>query len=140
MSTKSSMAKAKKREAVQEFTKVHMQIIPKGCMREQYQDGWGDYWVDENNVLQIRAVLMPDLMFSHYILLHEYFEAIRCYRDGISLESIAKWDAEHPDDDDPGSLAGCPYKSHHDNSLMLERLACLQDGFTWEEYDNTLPI
>ena len=140
MADKKGTTAARKKVEPKHFKRINMQIIPKGCMREQYQDGWGDYWVDEYDVLQIRAVLMPDLMFSHYILLHEYLEAIRCYRDGISLESIEKWDAEHPDDDDPGSLKGCLYKSHHDNSLMLERLACLQDGYTWEQYDNTSPV
>lgn len=122
------------------FTHIHMRIIPKGCMRSQYQDSWGDYWVDEKGILQIRAVEMPDLMFSHYILEHELHEAIRCYRDGISLESIEKWDADHSSHDDPGSLPGAPYHEHHMNAMMKERLSCLMDGYKWEEYDEAEPV
>lgn len=130
----------KKTDPPKTFTHVHMRIIPKGCMRTEYAEGWGDYWVDEKGILQVRAVEMPDLMFSHYILLHEYMEAVRCYRDGISLESIEKWDADHSDHDDPGSLPGAPYHDHHEASLMLEKIACMQDGHKWEVYDNTEPV
>ena len=140
MAFKKGVTEAIRLRKGQHFKRIEMRIIPRGCMRPSYANSLGDYWVDEHGILQIRAVEMPDLMFSHYILVYEYFEAIRCYRDGVSLESIEKWDADHPDDDDPGSLEGCPYKTYHDNSLMLERLACLQDGYTWEEYDNTLPV
>ena len=140
MSTKVSAWKARQKEKGQEFKRVEMRIIPKGCMREQYRDGLGDYWVDEHGILQIRAVEMPNLMYSHYILLHEYMEAVRCYRAGISLESIEKWDADHSDHDDPGSLKCAPYHRQHMDSLTLERIACMQDGFDFEEYDTTQPV
>jgi hypothetical protein len=123
-----------------EIKDIHMAIVPKGCMRPQYQDGWGDYWIDEKGVLQIRAVEMPDLMYSHYILLHEYLEAVRCIRDGISLESIERFDALHSDHDDPGTLPDAPYRAQHMASMMLEMVACLQDGYTWDEYDNAEPV
>lgn len=134
------LSAAKREKAKKTFNRVEMRIIPRGCMREAYKDGWGDYWVDERDTLQIRAVEMPDLMFSHYILLHEYLEAIRCYRDGISLESIEKWDADHADHPDPGSIPGAPYHKHHMASLMVEQIVCMQDGHEWEEYDNAMPI
>ena len=125
---------------MQTFKHICMRIIPKGCMRSQYQNSWGDYWVDEKGILQIRAVEMPDLMFSHYVLLHEYMEAVRCYRDGISLADIEKWDADHADHSDPGCLPGAPYHIHHGDSMTLERIACMQDGYTWAEYDNSTPV
>jgi hypothetical protein len=122
------------------ITKLNMQIIPRSQMRTEYATGWGDYWLDEDGVLQVRAVEMPNLMWSHYILLHEYMEAVRCYRDGISLESIEAWDLSHPEADDPGSLPGCPYWKHHAFSMMLENIACIQDGHDWDEYNNSSPI
>jgi len=131
--------KDKDTKPVQAITKVNMRIIPKGCMRAAYTDGWGDYWVDEKGILQIRAVEFENFMFSHYVLLHEYLEAVRCYRDGITLGAIEQWDADHPDDDDPGHLDGCPYRKHHQLSETLERVACAQDGFDWDQYDNSLP-
>ncbi len=134
------MVVPEKKGPVHYFTQVNMRIIPKGCMRPQYADSWGDYFTDERGILQIRAVEMPDLMFSHYILLHEYMEAVRCYRDGISLESIEKWDADHADHDDPGSIPGAPYYEHHMASMMLEQIACMQDGTKWADYDNAQPV
>ena len=120
-----------------DISNINMQIIPKSQMRPEYAEGWGDYWIDKDGVLQVRAVKMPNLMFSHYILLHEYTEAIRCYRDGISLESIEAFDLAHEDHDDPGTLPDAPYHKHHMSGLMLEAVACLQDGYTWPEYDDT---
>lgn len=134
------LSASRKERAKMQIRDIHMMIIPKGCMRPQYQDSRGDYWLDEKGILQIRAVEMPNLMHSHYILLHEYMEAVRCYRDGISLESIEKWDALHADSDDPGSLPGSPYRDHHEDSISLERVACAQDGFKWPEYDDSKPV
>jgi hypothetical protein len=119
---------------------VHMAIIPKGVMRPQYADSWGDYWLDEYGVLQIRAVEMPDLMFSHYILIHEYLEAVRCIRDGISLESIEKWDADHSDHDDPGCIPGATYGVQHGDSMTIERILCMQDGYKWADYADSEPV
>ena len=119
---------------------IHMAIIPKGCMRPQYAESWGDYWIDEKGVLQIRAVEMPNPMFSHYILEHEYHEAIRCIRDGISLESIERFDALHADHEDPGQLITAPYHKHHMNGMMKERLSCLMDGVDFGDYDNSEPV
>jgi hypothetical protein len=139
----SKLSACRKMDVVKQFTKIlriEMRIIPKGVMRNQYRESLGDYFLDEKGTLQIRAVEMPDLMYSHYILLHEYMEAIRCYRAGISLESIERWDASHADSDDPGSLKGAPYKREHDQSLTLERIACMQDGYEWQDYDDAEPV
>lgn len=125
---------------MQTFISINMQIIPKSQMRPEYADSWGDYWVDEDGTLQIRAVLMPDVMFSHYILTHEHLEAIRCYRDGISLGSIEKWDSDHSDHPDPGCLPDAPYHSQHQDSMLVEKVCCHQDGYAWEEYYNSEPV
>ena len=133
----SKLSAIKREKAKREFKRFEMRIIPKGCMRDGY--AWGDSWVDEHGILQIRAVEFAIIFFSYYILLHEYLEAIRCYRDGISLESIEKWDFDHADHDDPGCLPGAPYHLHHGDSMTIERIAVLQDGYTWDEYRNAEP-
>jgi hypothetical protein len=140
MAFKTGVTEAIRKRNAKEFKRVEMRIIPKGVMRDSYANSLGDYWVDEHDILQIRAVEMPDLMFSHYILLHEYMEAVRCYKEGISLESIEKWDADHTDHDDPVSLRGAPYHKQHEQSLTLERIACMQDGYEWDVYDSTEPV
>lgn len=140
MADKKGLFAARKEAKAHYFKRIEMRIIPKGCMRSHYQDSWGDYWVDENGTLQIRAVEFSIRMFSYYVLLHEFMEAIRCYRDGVSLESIEKWDADHSDHDDPGCIKGAPYHTQHIDSMTLERIACAQDGYEWDDYDEATPV
>ena len=126
---------------MREILKVHMEIIPASKMRPKSSGGWGDYWLDADGVLQIRAVEFPDLMFSHYVLLHEYMEAVRCARDGVDYAAIDKWDAEHPiteAEPEPGEIEGAPYFVQHAQSMALERLACEQDGKDFDHYPGPL--
>lgn len=127
------------REKAFPFRQINIQIIPKGCMRPQYAESWGDYWVDERGILQVRVVEFEDLDRSLRVAIHEVLEAWRCYRDGITLESIEQWDADHADHDDPGSLPDAPYHEHHMASIAVEMVMCAQDGDTWKDYDNATP-
>lgn len=122
------------------FKKIEIRIVPTAEMRPQYRDGYGDYWVDEEGTLQIRSreYENPDHAFG--CIIHELIEAWRCYKKGIALESIEKWDEEHADHDDPGRLPGAPYQVEHLQSMAIERLMCRQDGYKWKEYDKAEPI
>ena len=127
-------------KALWPFKRIDIRIIPTQWMREQYKDGYGDYWVDERGALQIRSreYTNPDHAFG--CIIHELVEAWRCYRDGISLESIEKFDADHDDHDDPGRLPEAPYHDAHCKSMEIERLMCYQDGVKWEDYDKAEPL
>lgn len=137
MSTKTSAYKARQRDRYVHpgFKHINIRIIPRGCMRSQYQDGWGDYWMDENGVLQVRAVEFKELDHSFRVAVHELLEAWRCYRKGISLESIEAFDAAHADHDDPGCLTDAPYHREHMQSMLVEDILLMQDGYQPEDYE-----
>jgi hypothetical protein len=118
------------------FKKINIQIIPRGCMREAYREGWGDYWVDEKGTLQVRAVEFQELDHSFRVAVHELLEAWRCYRKGIKLEDIEAFDAAHEEEDDPGMLPDAPYHKEHMQSNLIEDIMLLQDGYTPEDYDD----
>jgi hypothetical protein len=122
------------------FKKIDIRIVPTQWMREQYKDAYGDYYTDEKGTLHIRSreYENPDHAFG--CIIHELIEAWRCYKKGITLESIEKFDADHADHDDPGRLPEAPYHLEHCRSMEIERLMCYQDGIPWDEYDKAEPL
>jgi hypothetical protein len=129
----------KKRDYTKVFKQINIRIIPRGLMRPQYQDGF-DYFLDEKGALQIRIAEFENPDFAFYWAMHEAMEAWRCFRDGVSLESIEKWDAKHADDDDPGALPGSPYRKQHLQSMTIQHMLCEQDGYIYEEYMEAEPL
>jgi hypothetical protein len=121
------------------FTNINIKIIPIGCMRPEYKDGW-DYWVDEKGALQIRVAEFKNPDFAFYGIIHELLEAWRCMRAGIPLEAIEKFDAEHSDDDDPGRLKNAPYHKQHMQSMTIEHILCEQDGYDYDDFADAEPI
>jgi hypothetical protein len=121
------------------FSEINIKIVDRTEMRPQYQDGF-DYWKDESGVLQVRIAKFENPDFAFYWALHEVMEAWRCFRDGVSLESIEKWDAANIADEDPGALPGSPYRKQHLQSMTVQHLLCEQDGYVYEEYMDAEPL
>jgi len=120
------------------FKKIDIRIIPAGCMRDGWQ--YGDYFLDEKDTLHIRVSEFDNPDHAFRIVMHELAEAWRCKKNGISFESIDKFDLEHQNTDEPGDLKCAPYHEEHKQSTEIERLLCHQDGEDWETYYNTPPI
>ncbi len=118
---------------------IEFRIIPRGCMRTQYDDGY-DYWVDEKGTLQIRIAEFENPDFAIFWAIHELLEAWRCAKAGIPLEAIEKFDALHKDHEDPGSLPDAPYHKQHMQSLTIQHILCEQDGYNYDEYLETEPL
>ena len=55
------------------FTRINIQIIPHGDMRDQSQ--YGDYFIDPNGSLQIRVSEFADPRDARNIAIHELLEA-----------------------------------------------------------------
>ena len=118
---------------------INMQIIPIGCMRDAYKDGF-DYWIDERDVLQVRIAEFENPDFAWFWAIHEVLEALRCIKAGIPLEAIEAFDAEHTDHEDPGSIPEAPYHKQHMQSMTVQHILCEQDGYSYEEYMDAEPI
>ena len=119
------------------FTDIHIKVIPHGCHR---YETFGDYWIDERGVLQIRVSRFADPRIARNTAVHEMLEACRCAARGLSFEEIDKFDLAHLDHEDPGCLPDAPYHAEHMQSMEVERLLVSQDGADWSEYYNAAPI
>jgi hypothetical protein len=121
------------------FSEINIKIVPRNQMRPQYQDGF-DYWKDERGALQVRIAEFENPDFAFYWALHEVMEAWRCFRDGVSLESIETWDAMHAAHEDPGSIPSAPYRKQHLQSMTIQHLLCEQDGYVYDDYMEAEPL
>lgn len=98
------------------------QIKPKEHRYKCYQSwGQGDYWVDDEGIIQFRIAAKTQKDFYIYFI-HEYVEAMLCRQRGIKWEKIDKFDNEHSSTDDPGSLKDAPYHKEHLFANKIENL------------------
>lgn len=71
------------------------------------------------------------------LLVHEIAEALICNLRGIKEKDITKWDLEHIESDDPGSIKGAPYYKEHREATRVEMLICKILGIKWSEYSES---
>jgi hypothetical protein len=119
------------------FNNIQIRIIPHGCQR---YDTYGDYWIDEKNILQVRVSEFADPDIAIRIAVHELMEAWRCSKKGIDFAEIDRFDIANIDHHDPGIFKCAPYHHEHMQSMDIERLLCIQDGVKWEEYYDAEPL
>ena len=108
------------------FKKIEIQIIPVGCMRP----GWnyGDYWVVENGVLQVRISQFENHVDVLALLHHELDEAWMCKVRGIDYADIDKFDLEHRETEDPGLLKCAPYFNEHADGEEIRAIGRAEHG------------
>ena len=116
---------------------INIKVIP---YREQRYETYGDYWFDENKVLQVRASSEDnngrpfDSRFIYGIILHELFElGVVQYRN-ISIDKIEEFDKAYLGSD-PGSHPEAPYHKEHMKALAVEEMF-----YQEVEFDGTDPI
>lgn len=112
--------------------RIEIEVIPHS---KQRYPTLGDYFWDENGVLQVRVSDMNNQYFEGMVIVHELIEELLTRFKGIPEEEIQKFDIENLDSDDPGSLEDAPYHLEHMFALEVEKAMCEYMGFTWEEYD-----
>lgn len=120
------------------FKQINIQIIPAAEQRE----GWnyGDYWIDEAGVLQIRVSEFDNPDYAIYIAIHELMEAWRYARKhGPDYSAIDRFDRANSTSLEPGRIPDAPYHDEHMKSEAIERLLCRQDGYVWKDYYHTEP-
>lgn len=109
--------------------------------KEQRYPTIGDWWL-ENGEMKIRvSEELGNEDYQFMIAIHELIEQHLCRKRGISQESIDKFDKEHLDSEDPGSLPDAPYHKEHLFSLIVEGMLAnqLEVDFTYNgDYNNKL--
>jgi len=87
---------------------IIVNVIPERLQRYPTE---GDYFM-LHNVLHV-AISKSNFIYEMGVLMHELGEWALCMERGISIESIDKWDMDHPELEDPGSHEDAPYHAEH---------------------------
>ena len=122
--------------------RIIIDIIPKE--QQRLIENAGDYFYDENGVLQVRV---SDLgigkrawLKERFIVIHELIEQTLTEYKGIAEEEIQAFDekfyAEMDNGDYPeaGFHPDCPYLKEHTFSDNVERQMALYCNIDWFEY------
>lgn len=115
---------------------IYPAVIPHA---QQRYDTCGDYYlVDFGRGVNFRISKMRDWRSEAAVFHHEFFEWAWCERNGVTMEAIDTWDKEHPDVDEPGEVAGCPYYEGHRLANIAEELLVKALGLTWAEHEENV--
>lgn len=105
----------------------------------------GDWWVDEDGVLQIRVSNLNHERSEHAIIVHEYAEAIQCLRTGVTDLQICEFDRKfeaereqglHSEAAEPGDDPRAPYREEHQGATHVERAMCHALDLSWNEHQS----
>lgn len=104
---------------------------------EQRYDTCGDYYPigpSADKGMSFKVSCMRDWRSEAAVALHEYIEWCWCQQHGVTQEAIDAWDFAHPDVEDPGELAGCPYREGHRMANNAELIFVESLGLSWTEH------
>lgn len=96
-------------------------------------DGAKDPIVTDYEVLCIRVSEMGDWRYEQAVALHEQYEALLCYNDGIDGSVVDKFDQKFEDSfnagmitsrtiEEPGDHPEAPYYKQHAKALAIEHM------------------
>lgn len=120
---------------------INVEIIPHD---KQRYPTVGDYWVDADNVLQVRISDLGNPQYHMLVLIHELVEWTLCESIGITEAAITAFDIsyEHarPEGNvsEPGDSPDAPYHFQHKFATHIERTFAKQLGVDWEKYEETV--
>lgn len=108
--------------------RIEIETIPH---KKQRYNTCGDYWIDEDDNLQIRISDLGNTDYEFLIALHELIEAYLCLKDGIDFDKITKFDEHFEEmrkafptlvgEMEPGDHEKAPYHKWHRLASMIER-------------------
>lgn len=120
---------------------VSIRFIDHICQRYPTVGDW--FW--RHTTLHIRVSDMRDDRFNMLVAVHEYIEALLCWKANISESDVTKFDLDFEDKrsrhellggvKEPGDHPDAPYFKQHQIATNVERFLADQLGIDWEEYD-----
>jgi len=114
---------------------IDIKVIPHN---KQRYDTLGDYYFTKKGKLKVRVSDCNNQWYERMIIIHELIEETLTRYKGITEEEIMKFDLEHIDNEDPGSLNESPYHDEHMIALGIEQTLCLYMGIDWNIYDKRI--
>jgi hypothetical protein len=111
--------------------RIILEAVPSAAMRPPYNRGpdGGDWFYNAEGDLVIRVIGIDlgtpaDFLFA----LHELVEATLCRREGVSQESVDRFDAAFENmedrdfDSEPGDHPAAPYRTQHRRAMLIEHM------------------
>jgi hypothetical protein len=130
--------------------KINIEIIPH---EQQRYPTVGDWWVDPDGTLQIRASQLSESRYSALVALHELVEALiegikESDRLDVPPSLVAKadaWDKRYeerrpPDDkySEPSAVPTCPVYEGHMAASAIEHVAAMLLGVDYNHYQTKI--
>lgn len=119
---------------------ITIKVIPESEMRPNASGA--DWFWDKDGNLQVRVSPLSDYRREILLAIHETVEAIMCYYNGVTQESVDAFDAEydktHSADLNAGDDPAAPYQHEHCLATAIERILCAELRVNWESYDREL--
>lgn len=122
-----------------------MNIVIKTIPHEQQRyPTVGDWQWAPDGTLIINVSNLSDWRREALIAVHELVEVLLCKHEGISAESVDRFDKEfeatraNDNFDEPGDDPSAPYVKQHCIATGIERILAAQFGINWKEYEAEL--
>lgn len=123
---------------------IHIKTIPHSQHR---YETCGDYWYDENGILQIRVSDMGNEKYETMVAIHELVEERLTKWRGITEQQIMDFDVEYekqrmeclePHNLEPGFDNNAPYRQEHTLATGIEMMICAYAGLSWFDYEQEI--
>jgi hypothetical protein len=107
----------------------------------------GDYWYDDEGILQVRVADMGNEFYEKMVVIHELIEEALTKKKGIPEQTITDFDLYYeerrkqglvPEDSEPGFDGNAPYLMEHTLATSTEMAMCALSGESWMDYDRTV--
>jgi hypothetical protein len=108
---------------------------------EQRYKTVGDWFLNDNDIIEIRTSRLSDHKREFLILVHELIECGLCQFAGITQETVDKFDKAHQEEQDEvelGDLSNAPYRRQHCFATAVERMLAAELNVVWNDYEEEL--
>lgn len=118
--------------------KIVIETIPISEMR---YPTCGDYWIDEDGIMQVRVADTGDEAYNQAIMLHELWES---FLITVPIDEIDVFDIEFEkrrqdgDFNEPGDDPKAPYQKEHCSATGIERIFIALKNKKWKEYEEVV--
>ena len=123
---------------------IHIKTVPYDTMR---YSTCGDYFYDQDGVLQIRVVELGNDKYETMIAIHELVEERLTKWKGIPEQQITDFDLFYEmrrkqglvtEDSEPGFDNSSPYQKEHTLATGIEMMLCAYAGLSWFDYEQQI--
>jgi hypothetical protein len=123
---------------------IHIKSIPGS---KQRYETVGDYWYDDEGVLQVRVSDMGNEFYEKLVAIHELIEEALTKKRGLTEPEIKDFDEAFEraramglrrEDEEPGFHNDAPYLREHTLATSCEMMMCALAGESWSDYDRVV--